>query len=111
MSTISRAYTSSPAGAANAHRSILHPPMLQPVSHAVRRRAPAASMVAPTAAQSSLDPTFNLRLFIPSKHTFRGPMCVLTQFPSGQIESVDFTRGIAEVFGVHSHAVHHAQEK
>src|SRR5450759_1040797 len=33
------------------------------------------------------------------------------QSPSGQVEAVDFAGGIAEVIGMHAHAIHHTEEE
>ncbi len=55
------------------------------------------------------DPAFSLHgCSCLGNHTRRGPLYVLTQLRSGEVESVDFAGGIAEVFGLHAHAIHHA---
>ena len=56
--------TTGTAGAANAQTSIADPPIPQPASQSVRRRAPAATNAAPVAAQISLDALFNASLYI-----------------------------------------------
>jgi hypothetical protein len=70
MSTISRTGMLGTQGAAKAQSSMVDPAALQPISHSDRRRVPAATIAAPTAAQTSLAPRFNASLFIDSSSCY-----------------------------------------
>src|SRR5260370_4829100 len=59
ISTISRTGVFATHGAANAQKSMVDPAALHPISHRERRRVPAATSAAPTAAHTSLAPRFN----------------------------------------------------
>jgi hypothetical protein len=103
---MSRAGASLAGRAATAYASMLTPPMPHAVSHKVRRRAPAATIAAPTVAQISREGWFNGRVYMDTEKYTRMPN---VSFGSAEIQAFEFPRGITEVLHSYPHAIHHAQ--